>query len=69
MARYPSRCTLHPSDQLALEGPLSRVKSLKKSLRQSFRRMRRSRVSSRKRPPGGTPGEVRPKAALSLGQA
>uniref|UniRef100_H0V3K9 LLGL scribble cell polarity complex component 2 n=1 Tax=Cavia porcellus TaxID=10141 RepID=H0V3K9_CAVPO len=56
------KCTLHPSDQLALEGPLSRVKSLKKSLRQSFRRMRRSRVSSRKRPPGGTPGEV------SLGQ-
>ncbi|XP_028912908.1 LLGL scribble cell polarity complex component 2 isoform X2 [Ornithorhynchus anatinus] len=43
------KCTLHPSDQLALEGPLSRVKSLKKSLRQSFRRMRRSRVSTRKR--------------------
>ncbi|XP_052543794.1 LLGL scribble cell polarity complex component 2 isoform X4 [Tympanuchus pallidicinctus] len=43
------KCTLHPSDQLALEGPLSRVKSLKKSLRQSFRRIRRSRVSSRKR--------------------
>ncbi|KAH0629490.1 hypothetical protein JD844_011587 [Phrynosoma platyrhinos] len=42
------KCTLHPSDQLALEGPLSRVKSLKKSLRQSFRRMRRSRVSTRK---------------------
>ncbi|XP_077828845.1 LLGL scribble cell polarity complex component 2 isoform X2 [Macaca mulatta] len=52
------KCTLHPSDQLALEGPLSRVKSLKKSLRQSFRRMRRSRVSSRKRRPAGTPGEV-----------
>nr|XP_012309140.2 lethal(2) giant larvae protein homolog 2 isoform X2 [Aotus nancymaae] len=52
------KCTLHPSDQLALEGPLSRVKSLKKSLRQSFRRMRRSRVSSRKRLPAGTPGEV-----------
>ncbi|XP_075759786.1 LLGL scribble cell polarity complex component 2 isoform X2 [Pelodiscus sinensis] len=47
------KCTLHPSDQLALEGPLSRVKSLKKSLRQSFRRMRRSRVSSRKRRAGG----------------
>ncbi|NXH15920.1 L2GL2 protein, partial [Bucco capensis] len=47
------KCTLHPSDQLALEGPLSRVKSLKKSLRQSFRRIRRSRVSSRKRR-GGT---------------
>ncbi|XP_063562164.1 LLGL scribble cell polarity complex component 2 isoform X2 [Gorilla gorilla gorilla] len=56
------KCTLHPSDQLALEGPLSRVKSLKKSLRQSFRRMRRSRVSSRKRRPAGPPGEVRPEA-------
>lgn len=54
------RCTLHPSDQLALEGPLSRVKSLKKSLRQSFRRIRRSRASSRKRRPAGPPGEVRP---------
>ncbi|XP_053517192.1 LLGL scribble cell polarity complex component 2 isoform X3 [Artibeus jamaicensis] len=52
------KCTLHPNDQLALEGPLSRVKSLKKSLRQSFRRMRRSRVSSRKRRPGGPTGET-----------
>uniref|UniRef100_A0A8C2UUZ1 LLGL scribble cell polarity complex component 2 n=2 Tax=Chinchilla lanigera TaxID=34839 RepID=A0A8C2UUZ1_CHILA len=52
------KCTLHPSDQLALEGPLSRVKSLKKSLRQSFRRMRRSRVSNRKRRPAGAPGEM-----------
>ncbi|XP_032473203.1 LLGL scribble cell polarity complex component 2 isoform X1 [Phocoena sinus] len=52
------KCTLHPNDQLALEGPLSRVKSLKKSLRQSFRRIRRSRVSSRKRRPAGPPGEV-----------
>lgn len=43
------RCTLHPSDQLALEGPLSRVKSIKKSLRQSFRRIRGTRVSGRKR--------------------
>ncbi|XP_061087860.1 LLGL scribble cell polarity complex component 2 isoform X2 [Conger conger] len=42
------RCTLNPSDQLAMEGPLSRVKSIKKSLRQSFRRIRRSRVSVRK---------------------
>nr|XP_033817041.1 LLGL scribble cell polarity complex component 2 isoform X1 [Geotrypetes seraphini]XP_033817042.1 LLGL scribble cell polarity complex component 2 isoform X1 [Geotrypetes seraphini]XP_033817043.1 LLGL scribble cell polarity complex component 2 isoform X1 [Geotrypetes seraphini] len=51
------KCTLHPSDQLALEGPLSRVKSLKKSLRQSFRRIRRSRVS--KRPAGvGSIAEV-----------
>ncbi|XP_015674715.1 lethal(2) giant larvae protein homolog 2 [Protobothrops mucrosquamatus] len=44
------KCTLHPNDHLALEGPLSRVKSLKKSLRQSFRRIRRSRVSNQKRP-------------------
>lgn len=58
------RCTLHPSDQLALEGPLSRVKSLKKSLRQSFRRIRRSRASSRKRRPAGPPGEVRPGPAV-----
>ncbi|XP_072260036.1 LLGL scribble cell polarity complex component 2 isoform X1 [Pyxicephalus adspersus] len=42
------KCTLHASDQLALEGPLSRVKSLKKSLRQSFRRMRRSQVNKRR---------------------
>uniref|UniRef100_A0A671L6V1 LLGL scribble cell polarity complex component 2 n=1 Tax=Sinocyclocheilus anshuiensis TaxID=1608454 RepID=A0A671L6V1_9TELE len=27
------KCTLNPSDQMALEGPLSRVKSIKKSLR------------------------------------
>uniref|UniRef100_A0A672Z105 LLGL scribble cell polarity complex component 1 n=1 Tax=Sphaeramia orbicularis TaxID=375764 RepID=A0A672Z105_9TELE len=39
-----ARCTLHPNDSLAMEGPLSRVKSLKKSLRQSFRRIRKSRV-------------------------
>lgn len=44
----PGRCTLNPSDQVALEGPLSRVKSIKKSLRQSFRRIRRSRVSMHK---------------------
>lgn len=43
------RCTLHPNDSLAMEGPLSRVKSLKKSLRQSFRRIRKSRVSGKKR--------------------
>ncbi|XP_056406293.1 LLGL scribble cell polarity complex component 2 isoform X4 [Hyla sarda] len=42
------KCTLHVSDQLALEGPLSRVKSLKKSLRQSFRRIRRSQVNKRR---------------------
>ncbi|XP_042521369.1 LLGL scribble cell polarity complex component 2 isoform X3 [Dipodomys spectabilis] len=57
------KCTLHPSDQLALEGPLSRVKSLKKSLRQSFRRMRRSRVSSRKRRPAGPPAEMQAASA------
>uniref|UniRef100_A0AAR2KWH1 LLGL scribble cell polarity complex component 2 n=1 Tax=Pygocentrus nattereri TaxID=42514 RepID=A0AAR2KWH1_PYGNA len=45
------RCTLNPNDQVALEGPLSRVKSIKKSLRQSFRRIRRSRVSMRKHNP------------------
>ncbi|XP_006886435.1 PREDICTED: lethal(2) giant larvae protein homolog 2 [Elephantulus edwardii] len=52
------KCTLHPNDHLAMEGPLSRVKSLKKSLRQSFRRIRRSRVSGRKRRPAGPSGEV-----------
>ncbi|XP_007259259.2 LLGL scribble cell polarity complex component 2 isoform X1 [Astyanax mexicanus] len=45
------KCTLNPNDQVALEGPLSRVKSIKKSLRQSFRRIRRSRVSMRKHNP------------------
>ncbi|XP_015216014.1 lethal(2) giant larvae protein homolog 1 isoform X2 [Lepisosteus oculatus] len=44
-----ARCTLHPNDSLVMEGPLSRVKSLKKSLRQSFRRIRKSRVSGKKR--------------------
>ncbi|XP_062886919.1 LLGL scribble cell polarity complex component 2 [Mobula hypostoma] len=53
------RCTLHPSDQLALEGPLSRVKSIKKSLRQSFRRIRGTRTSGRKRPvPGNGAAKV-----------
>uniref|UniRef100_A0A8C5KEM7 LLGL1 scribble cell polarity complex component n=1 Tax=Jaculus jaculus TaxID=51337 RepID=A0A8C5KEM7_JACJA len=49
-----ARCTLHPNDSLAMEGPLSRVKSLKKSLRQSFRRIRKSRVSGKKRPTTAT---------------
>lgn len=49
------RCTLHPNDSLAMEGPLSRVKSLKKSLRQSFRRIRKSRVSGKKRLNPGSP--------------
>ncbi|KAJ3601060.1 hypothetical protein NHX12_032033 [Muraenolepis orangiensis] len=56
-----SRCTLHPNDSLAMEGPLSRVKSLKKSLRQSFRRIRKSRVSGKKRPlPAATPSRCTP---------
>uniref|UniRef100_A0A669QCX9 LLGL scribble cell polarity complex component 1 n=1 Tax=Phasianus colchicus TaxID=9054 RepID=A0A669QCX9_PHACC len=50
-----ARCTLHPNDSLAMEGPLSRVKSLKKSLRQSFRRIRKSRVSGKKRLNAGSP--------------
>lgn len=37
-----------------MEGPLSRVKSLKKSLRQSFRRIRKSRVSGKKRAANAT---------------
>ncbi|KAM4691391.1 LLGL scribble cell polarity complex component 2 [Rhinophrynus dorsalis] len=45
------KCTLHANDQLALEGPLSRVKSLKKSIRQSFRRIRRSQVNKRRAGP------------------
>ncbi|XP_052514327.1 lethal(2) giant larvae protein homolog 1 isoform X1 [Budorcas taxicolor] len=49
-----ARCTLHPSDSLAMEGPLSRVKSLKKSLRQSFRRIRKSRASGKKRMVAGS---------------
>uniref|UniRef100_A0A8C0Q8A3 LLGL scribble cell polarity complex component 1 n=2 Tax=Canis lupus familiaris TaxID=9615 RepID=A0A8C0Q8A3_CANLF len=49
-----ARCTLHPNDSLAMEGPLSRVKSLKKSLRQSFRRIRKSRVSGKKRATSAT---------------
>ncbi|XP_042198307.1 LLGL scribble cell polarity complex component 2 isoform X2 [Callorhinchus milii] len=63
------RCTLHPSDQLALEGPLSRVKSIKKSLRQSFRRIRGSRMSGRKRPgiPGSNAAKVQ-EANARLGQ-
>ncbi|XP_040212347.1 lethal(2) giant larvae protein homolog 1 isoform X3 [Rana temporaria] len=50
-----ARCTLHPNDSMAMEGPLSRVKSLKKSLRQSFRRIRKSRVSGKKRPNTASP--------------
>uniref|UniRef100_A0A674ESA1 LLGL scribble cell polarity complex component 1 n=1 Tax=Salmo trutta TaxID=8032 RepID=A0A674ESA1_SALTR len=53
-----ARCTLHPNDSLAMEGPLSRVKSLKKSLRQSFRRIRKSRVSGKKRPDASLSSEA-----------
>uniref|UniRef100_A0AAQ4PR80 LLGL scribble cell polarity complex component 1 n=1 Tax=Gasterosteus aculeatus aculeatus TaxID=481459 RepID=A0AAQ4PR80_GASAC len=59
-----ARCTLHPNDSLAMEGPLSRVKSLKKSLRQSFRRIRKSRVSGKKRPVA-TPTSKEANAALA----
>uniref|UniRef100_A0A674ERU0 LLGL scribble cell polarity complex component 1 n=1 Tax=Salmo trutta TaxID=8032 RepID=A0A674ERU0_SALTR len=59
-----ARCTLHPNDSLAMEGPLSRVKSLKKSLRQSFRRIRKSRVSGKKRPVP-TPTSKEANAALA----
>uniref|UniRef100_A0A8C5AI62 LLGL scribble cell polarity complex component 1 n=1 Tax=Gadus morhua TaxID=8049 RepID=A0A8C5AI62_GADMO len=61
-----ARCTLHPNDSLAMEGPLSRVKSLKKSLRQSFRRIRKSRVSGKKRPvPTTMPTSKEANAALA----
>uniref|UniRef100_A0A8C5A3J4 LLGL scribble cell polarity complex component 1 n=1 Tax=Gadus morhua TaxID=8049 RepID=A0A8C5A3J4_GADMO len=55
-----ARCTLHPNDSLAMEGPLSRVKSLKKSLRQSFRRIRKSRVSGKKFQPAHNQEDVAP---------
>uniref|UniRef100_A0A8C9XHD7 LLGL scribble cell polarity complex component 2 n=1 Tax=Sander lucioperca TaxID=283035 RepID=A0A8C9XHD7_SANLU len=58
------KCTLNPTDQLAMEGPLSRVKSIKKSLRQSFRRIRRSRVSTFFTHPGILCGLARPSAAV-----
>ncbi|XP_048847305.1 lethal(2) giant larvae protein homolog 1 isoform X3 [Brienomyrus brachyistius] len=44
-----ARCTLHPMDTIAMEGPLSRIKSLKKSLHQSFRRIRKSRLCGQSR--------------------
>ncbi|KAM8962262.1 lethal(2) giant larvae protein homolog 1 isoform 3-T3 [Pelodytes ibericus] len=63
-----ARCTLHPNDSLAMEGPLSRVKSLKKSLRQSFRRIRKSRVSGKKRPTPGSPASKLQEANAHLAE-
>ncbi|MGH0138024.1 UNVERIFIED_CONTAM: hypothetical protein FKN15_027005 [Acipenser sinensis] len=63
-----ARCTLHPNDSLAMEGPLSRVKSLKKSLRQSFRRIRKSRVSGKKRPVVNSPASKVQEANAQLAE-
>uniref|UniRef100_A0A8C5PSX4 LLGL scribble cell polarity complex component 1 n=1 Tax=Leptobrachium leishanense TaxID=445787 RepID=A0A8C5PSX4_9ANUR len=63
-----ARCTLHPNDSMAMEGPLSRVKSLKKSLRQSFRRIRKSRVSGKKRPIPGSPASKLQEANAHLAE-
>ncbi|XP_029432049.1 lethal(2) giant larvae protein homolog 1 isoform X2 [Rhinatrema bivittatum] len=63
-----ARCTLHPNDSLAMEGPLSRVKSLKKSLRQSFRRIRKSRVSGKKRVTAGSPSSKLQEANAQLAE-
>ncbi|XP_053327860.1 lethal(2) giant larvae protein homolog 1 isoform X2 [Spea bombifrons] len=63
-----ARCTLHPNDSLAMEGPLSRVKSLKKSLRQSFRRIRKSRVSGKKRPQTASPASKLQEANAHLAE-
>uniref|UniRef100_A0A8B9E3L3 LLGL scribble cell polarity complex component 1 n=1 Tax=Anser cygnoides TaxID=8845 RepID=A0A8B9E3L3_ANSCY len=63
-----ARCTLHPNDSLAMEGPLSRVKSLKKSLRQSFRRIRKSRVSGKKRLNPGSPSSKVQEANAQLAE-
>ncbi|XP_044517692.1 lethal(2) giant larvae protein homolog 1 [Gracilinanus agilis] len=63
-----ARCTLHPNDSLAMEGPLSRVKSLKKSLRQSFRRIRKSRVSGKKRPNPSSPNSKVQEANAQLAE-
>ncbi|XP_053550669.1 lethal(2) giant larvae protein homolog 1 [Bombina bombina] len=63
-----ARCTLHPNDSLAMEGPLSRVKSLKKSLRQSFRRIRKSRVSGKKRPNTSSPASKLQEANAHLAE-
>ncbi|NWH43328.1 L2GL1 protein, partial [Fregata magnificens] len=63
-----ARCTLHPNDSLAMEGPLSRVKSLKKSLRQSFRRIRKSRVSGKKRLNASSPSSKVQEANAQLAE-
>ncbi|XP_069501803.1 lethal(2) giant larvae protein homolog 1 isoform X2 [Ambystoma mexicanum] len=63
-----ARCTLHPNDSMAMEGPLSRVKSLKKSLRQSFRRIRKSRVSGKKRPTPSSPSSKLQEANAQLAE-
>ncbi|XP_075755883.1 lethal(2) giant larvae protein homolog 1 isoform X4 [Pelodiscus sinensis] len=63
-----ARCTLHPNDSLAMEGPLSRVKSLKKSLRQSFRRIRKSRVSGKKRVGANSPSSKLQEANAQLAE-
>ncbi|XP_015732038.1 lethal(2) giant larvae protein homolog 1 [Coturnix japonica] len=63
-----ARCTLHPNDSLAMEGPLSRVKSLKKSLRQSFCRIRKSRVSGKKRLNAGSPSSKVQEANAQLAE-
>lgn len=63
-----ARCTLHPNDSVAMEGPLSRVKSLKKSLRQSFRRIRKSRVSGKKRPNPSSPSSKLQEANAQLAE-
>ncbi|KAJ7305987.1 hypothetical protein JRQ81_010353 [Phrynocephalus forsythii] len=63
-----ARCTLHPNDSLAMEGPLSRVKSLKKSLRQSFRRIRKSRVSGKKRVNASSPSSKVQEANAQLAE-
>nr|XP_033770016.1 lethal(2) giant larvae protein homolog 1 isoform X1 [Geotrypetes seraphini] len=63
-----ARCTLHPNDSLAMEGPLSRVKSLKKSLRQSFRRIRKSRVSEKKRVTTSSPSSKLQEANAQLAE-
>uniref|UniRef100_A0A8C4K3T5 LLGL scribble cell polarity complex component 2 n=1 Tax=Dromaius novaehollandiae TaxID=8790 RepID=A0A8C4K3T5_DRONO len=63
-----ARCTLHPNDSLAMEGPLSRVKSLKKSLRQSFRRIRKSRVSGKKRVNANSPSSKVQEANAQLAE-
>lgn len=44
-----AKCTLHTNDSLVMEGPLSRMESLKQSLHQSFPFTCKSRVLGKKR--------------------